>query len=95
VSMGVTAGLKLRAILDNVERILALELMAAAQGTDFRRQDLGEGARLGRGTAAAYDLLRRHVPFIELDCVMYPYIEAARRLVADGSIVAAVAAALR
>jgi len=48
----------------------------------------------GRGTAAAYGLLRRHVPFIELDCVMYPYIEAARRLVADGSIVAAVAAAL-
>ena len=94
VSMGVTAGLKLRAILDNVERILALELMAAAQGTDFRRQDLGEGARLGRGTAAAYELLRRHVPFIEQDCVMYPYIEAARRLVADGSIVAAVSAAL-
>ncbi|NTU85493.1 MAG: histidine ammonia-lyase, partial [Chloroflexales bacterium] len=37
VSMGVTAGLKLRAILDNVERLLAIELMAAAQGVDFRR----------------------------------------------------------
>ncbi len=30
VSMGATAGLKLRQINDNVERILAIELMAAA-----------------------------------------------------------------
>ncbi|GAB4444919.1 MAG: histidine ammonia-lyase [Chloroflexi bacterium OHK40] len=94
VSMGVTAGLKLRAILDNVERILALELMAAAQGVDFRRQALGQSCRPGRGTGAAYTLLRRHIPFIAEDTVMYPHIETARRLVADGSILAAVQAAL-
>ena len=41
VSMGCTAALKARAILDNVERILALELMAAAQGIDFRKQAIG------------------------------------------------------
>jgi histidine ammonia-lyase len=92
--MGVTAGLKLRGILDNVERILALELMAAAQGVEFRRQDLGFEARLGRGTGAAFALLRRFVPFVERDEVLYPHIEAARRLVADGRIVAAVEAAL-
>jgi len=89
VSMGVTAGLKLRSILDNVERILALELMAAAQGVDFRRQELGERARLGAGTGPAYSLIRRHVPFIAEDTVMYPHVEAVRRLVADGSLVAA------
>jgi histidine ammonia-lyase len=89
VSMGVTAGLKLRAILDNVERILALELMAAAQGVDFRREELGPRAQLGAGTGPAYRLIRRYVPFIAEDTVMYPYIEAARRLVADGSLVAA------
>jgi histidine ammonia-lyase len=94
VSMGVTAGLKLRSILDNVERILALELMAAAQGVDFRLRAVGAGARLGQGTGAAYRLLRRHVPFIEADTVMYPHIEAARRLVADGSVPRAVGAAL-
>jgi histidine ammonia-lyase len=94
VSMGVTAGLKLRSILDNVECILAIELMAAAQGVDFRLQELGAGARLGAGTGPAYSLLRRHVPFIGADTVMYPYIEAARRLVADGTVVAAVEAAL-
>ncbi|WP_129676400.1 histidine ammonia-lyase [Candidatus Chloroploca sp. Khr17] len=94
VSMGMTAGLKTRTILDNVAQILAIELLAAAQGLDFRRQIVGPQARLGRGTAAAYELIRQHVPFIERDTVMYPHIEAVRMLVADGSIVAAVTAAM-
>jgi histidine ammonia-lyase len=88
VSMGVTAGLKLRHILDNVERILAIELMCAAQGIDFRRQVIGAEAKLGAGTRGAYALIRRHVPFIEHDAVLYHYIEAVRRQVADGSVVA-------
>ena len=87
VSMGVTAGLKLRQINDNVERILAIELLAAAQGIDFRRQKLGAAAQLGQGTRHAYTLIRAHVPFVEEDQVLYPYIEAVRRLVADGSLV--------
>ena len=86
VSMGVTAGLKLRDILYNVERILAIELMAAAQGIDFRRQDLGEAARMGQGSAAAYALIRRHVPFIERDREMAGYIEAVRQIIASGAI---------
>jgi len=86
VSMGCTAALKLRQILDNVEHILAIELMAAAQGIDFRRQALGAQTRLGQGTRAAYALIRQDVPFIEQDTVMYPYIEAVRKLVADGRV---------
>ncbi|MCB9117325.1 MAG: histidine ammonia-lyase [Caldilineaceae bacterium] len=90
VSMGVTAGLKLRQINDNVERILAIELLAAAQGVDFRRQVLGDGAQLGRGTRHAYALIRRAAPFVEVDTVLYPHMEAVRRLVASGALVAAV-----
>lgn len=90
VSMGVTAGLKLRQINDNVEHILAIELLAAAQGIDFRRQTLGAGARLGRGTRHAYTLIRQIAPFIEEDAVLYPYIEQVRRLIADGTLVSAV-----
>src|SRR5437773_8091583 len=37
VSMGATAGLKLRSVAENLETILALELFCAAQGIDFRR----------------------------------------------------------
>ena len=87
VSMGMTAALKLRQILDNVEHILAIELLAAAQGIDFRRQEIGPWARLGQGTGAAYALIRQRVPFIERDTVMYPHIEAVRMLISDGTMV--------
>lgn len=86
VSMGVTAALKARRILDNVERILAIELLSAAQGVDFRKQEIGADKSLGQGTRAAYALIRQQVPFIEQDTVMYPHIEAVRRMVAAGEI---------
>ncbi len=89
VSMGMTAALKLREVLDNVERILAIELMAAAQGIDFRRQAIGADKVLGRGTRGVYALLRQHVPFIETDTLMAGYVEAVRQLVAEGRVVAA------
>jgi histidine ammonia-lyase len=94
VSMGPIAARQARQIAGNVERILALELFAAAQGIDFRRQVLGSGARLGRGTAAAYALIRSQVPFLERDAVLYPFIESVCRLVAGGDLVAAVEDAL-
>ncbi len=89
VSMGVTAGLKLRQVLDNVERILAIELMAAAQGVDFRKQRTSAEARLGRGTEPVYRLIRQHVPFIEADQVLYPYMNATNALVKSGAVVQA------
>jgi histidine ammonia-lyase len=90
VSMGLTAALKLRQIMDNVERILSIELFCAAQGVDFRKLAIGPQAHLGQGTHAAYELIRTRVPFIEQDTVMYPHMEAVRRLVADGAIANAV-----
>jgi histidine ammonia-lyase len=61
VSMGVTAALKARRINTNVERILAIELMAAAQGIDFRREVMPDAVH-GAGTGPAYALIRQHVP---------------------------------
>ncbi|MCE7946352.1 MAG: histidine ammonia-lyase [Chloroflexi bacterium CFX4] len=89
VSMGVTAALKGRRINDNVERILALELMAAAQGVDFRRAQMGADATLGAGTQPVYALIRQHVPFIQQDSVLYTYINAMIGLVREGAIVRA------
>jgi histidine ammonia-lyase len=86
VSMGLTAALKTRRINDNVERILAIELMAAAQGTDFRREILGENAKLGKGTQPVYDLIRENVPFIEKDRVLYKYMRKMEYLVQTGQI---------
>lgn len=93
VSMGVTAGLKLRDIQANVEGILAIELMAAAQGVDFRKRAM-KVSQLGRGTAAAYDLIRSQVPFIERDQEMHGFIDFVRRSVASGVLVDQVNAAL-
>jgi histidine ammonia-lyase len=90
VSMGVTAGLQTRAINTNVEYILAIELMAAAQGIDFRKEKLGPVARLGRGTQPAYNLIREHVPFLEKDAIMNLYIEAVRKLITSGALVGVV-----
>lgn len=86
VSMGLTAGLKLREIIHNVEIILAIELFAAAQGIDFRRQIMGTEKKLGQGTQPAYERIRQIVPFIERDTEMAPYIEAIRQLIQDDNL---------
>jgi histidine ammonia-lyase len=94
VSNGPIAARQARRVLRNVETILAIELLAAAQGVDFRREIMPT-ARLGRGTAIAYALIRERVPFLSQDAVMYPHIEQIRRLVADGALRHAIEATLR
>lgn len=85
VSMGATAVRQAEQILGHVETIVAIELLAAAQGLDFRRKVLPE-AQLGRGTAAAYQLVRSCVPFLEHDTFLAPHIEQVRQLVNNGTI---------
>jgi histidine ammonia-lyase len=91
VSNGPIAARQARRVLRNVETILAIELLAAAQGVDFRREVMPD-ARLGAGTDRAYTLIRQRVPFLRQDTVLYPYIEALRELVASGALRAGVAA---
>jgi histidine ammonia-lyase len=52
--MGVTSGLKLRDVAGNLEDILALELLCAAQGIDFRKKNIGAEESLGEGTTVLY-----------------------------------------
>jgi histidine ammonia-lyase len=66
VSMGMNSALKTRTILDNAYGVLGIELMAAAQGLDFRE------FATGRGTKAAHDEIRRHVEFLDQDRPLYP-----------------------
>ncbi|MEZ5306865.1 MAG: histidine ammonia-lyase [Pyrinomonadaceae bacterium] len=79
VSMGVTAGLKLRQIGNNLEQILSFEIFSAAQGIDFRKTASG-ARKLGNGTASVYETVRSRVPFIESDTVMYPHMNAVTAL---------------
>ncbi len=85
VSMGVTAARKARAIADNLERVLAIELLCAAQAREFHRE-----LSAGDGAEAAYRTLRARVAPLAEDRYLAPDLEAARRLVAGGALVAEV-----
>ncbi|MGM0652025.1 MAG: histidine ammonia-lyase [Bacillota bacterium] len=85
VSMGTTAARKARTVVDNTARVIGIELLTAAQAVDFRGAE-----NMGRGTAAAYRLLREEVDFLEKDQILYPFIEKAIDLVCSGQLVEAV-----
>ena len=85
VSMGMGAARRIHTILDNLEAVLGIELLAAAQGREFR-SDL----QAGRGAAAARGELRRLVKPLGADRYLHPDLEAAAQLVASGRLVAAV-----
>jgi histidine ammonia-lyase len=92
VSMGATAVRQAEMILTHAETIVAIELLAAAQGIDFRRKN--GASKMGVGTAVAYTLIRQQVPFLAEDAYMAPLIEAVRLLVHQGDVKRAVEAAL-
>ena len=95
VSMGATSVLHLENVLTNAETIVAIELLSAAQGIDFRRLNIEAGhTDLGRGTTVAYELIRGEVPFLDKDVPLAPPIEKIRKLVAEGTIKQAVEGAL-
>ena len=66
VSMGANAATKLYKIMDNLEHILSIELMNAAQGIDFRRP--AKSSPLLERFLSSY---RKEVPFVKEDIVMY------------------------
>ncbi len=66
VSMGMNTALKNFQILDNAYGILGIEFMAAAQALDFREY------KFGTGVTKAKEVIRKHVPFLEVDRPLYP-----------------------
>jgi histidine ammonia-lyase len=89
VSMGTIAARKARSIIENAQGVIAMELASACQALDLRAIQLGIPGiadRLSPGTALAYARLRSKVARLDADRVMYPDLDAARGLVADGSL---------
>ena len=71
VSMGSNAATKLARVVNNTERVLAIELFNAAQALEFRRPL--------RSSEAVENMVARYrkiVPYIDNDRVMYPLIDA-------------------
>ena len=96
VSMGTISARRTAAIVENVTRILAIEILCAAQGLLLSEAVLGAGSLpLGRGVAAALDRLRREgiAPY-EHEAVYAAEIERVAALVRAGAFVETVEKAI-
>jgi histidine ammonia-lyase len=80
VSMGMTAALKLRQIVENAEHVLAIELLAAAEGLDYRAP-LRSSEPIERARAA----IRVIAPNVKHDRSLAPDIERIAAAVRAGS----------
>jgi histidine ammonia-lyase len=85
VSMGMVAARQAARVLDNVERMVAIELLCAAQALDLRGP-----AQAGIGTAAALAAIRGHVPPLIEDRALGEDVDALCRLVDEGELEGAV-----
>ena len=87
VSMGNASGLKAWQVLANVERVLAIELLAGAQGVEFLAP-----LQPGAGVRAAREHVRSLSPRLRDDRTLAGDIEAVAVSIRDGSLVEAVEA---
>jgi histidine ammonia-lyase len=83
ISMGMTAATKLRTIVENAEHLIAIELLAAAEGLEYRAPLLP-----GQGVRRAHEILRAHIPRLTRDRSLSPDIQniAARIRLGDFDI---------
>jgi histidine ammonia-lyase len=89
VSMGNAAGLKALRVLDNVERTLAIELLAGTQGIEFLAP-----LRPGAGVAAVHDFVRTLSERLVEDRSLSADIERVADAVRSGKVVAAAESAV-
>lgn len=91
VSMGTTSARTAAMVLDNAQKVIGIELAAAAQGI-WLRQEMGEGGidKLAPATKAAYDYIRTVSEPIEEDVIMHDELVKFDEIVKNGSILEAV-----
>ena len=82
VSMGWGAGLKLLTVLENVTRVLAIEILCAVQGLDYRQP-----LKPATGTGAVVELVRSHIPSLVEDRSPSAEIELLTGLIENGSLI--------
>ena len=89
VSMGWHAARKLRRSVENLRRVLAIELVTATRAIDMRTVMSGGELVPGPAGAAVLEVLRATVPGPGADRFLSPELEEADRLVGSGAIRAA------
>ena len=88
-SMGSIAARQARQVLENVESVVAIELLCAAQALGFRAR---ERKKPGVGTSAAYGVIRQYIPqrASDRDGEIHILIREAEKLVRGGALLQAV-----
>lgn len=95
VSMGWHAARKLRKAVENLRRVLAVELVTSARAIDMRTQmSDGELTPPGPAGTAVLEVLREVVQGPGTDRFLSPELEAADRLVGSGAVRAAAESAV-
>ena len=84
VSMGWSAARKLRKVVENLSRILAIELVTSARAIEFR-----QGLTPSPATARVIAELRKTVPGVGPDRFLSPELEAATTLINSGAVLSA------
>lgn len=87
VSMGSISARKLLQVVDNVRSSLAIEILTAAAGLDYRKP-----LEPGRGVRAAHAEVRRLVSPLDADRPLYTDMATVSQLLADGRLLGAVEA---
>ena len=87
--MGPIAARKARAVVGHARMVLAIEVLSACQALDFLAP-----LHPGRGARAAYEAVRRAVPFMETDRVLADDIREVERLIREGTLRAAAESAV-
>ena len=85
VSMGTIASRKAMEILDNVRKVLSMEILAACQGIDLRGNK-----GLGNGTKIVYNIIREKIGYLDKDKPMYEEINKCEEIIKSGEIVSKV-----
>ena len=89
VSLGWSAGMKLRTAIENLQSILAIEALVAAAGLELRTELLAEerpGITPGQRTGAVLARIRSDLEPMRVDRFLAADIERMRRLVAAGEL---------
>ncbi len=85
VSMSTFAARKCRTVMQNLEKVLAIEFLLGAQGIDFHLPLTSSPA-----LEAARELIRGRVPHLDGDRLLYPDLHAVLELVQSGELLAVV-----
>ncbi len=88
VSMGTIAIRQCREILSNVEHVIAVEMLCAAQAYDLLTEN--NPLKAGKGTREAYKIIREKIPYLDKDRVLSKDIDAMVSLLRSEAIVKSV-----